>query len=498
MENLLDNTSTIKIKKQKSFFKTLLSYIGPGALVAVGYMDPGNWSTSITGGQYFKYPLLSIILISSLLAMFLQALAAKLGVITQMDLAQATKKYTHKTMNIIMWIIAELAIMATDIAEVLGAAIALYLLFDIPLLLAVLLTVLDVFLLLLLTKIGFRKIEAIVMCLIAVILGVFTYQIILSNPNWVDVLKGFIPSKFALNQTHIINDQTPLSASLGIIGATIMPHNLYLHSSISQIRQIPDRNQKDLKKHLQMTILESNIQLSIAFVVNVLLLIMGVAVFKNNSIQDSSFFGLYEALNNPHLMQNNVLANIAKTGILSTLFAIALLASGQNSTITGTLTGQIVMEGFINLKIPLWLRRLVTRLCAIIPVVLCMLFIPHHNQLQEHNILNQLMIDSQIFLAIALPFSIIPLLLLTSSKRIMGEFKNGIFTQLLGWITTFTLLFLNLQNIQSQLQDILENIMKHQTINLISNLTIIFILICLVILTIDMLHQIKKDKTLEY
>lgn len=492
MNNLIDQTASIKIPKNASTFRTFLAYLGPGALVAVGYMDPGNWSTSITGGQYFKYPLLSIILISSLLAMFLQALSAKLGVVTKLDLAQATKKYTHKPLCIVMWILAELAIMATDIAEVLGAAIALYLLFKIPLVIAVILTIFDVFILLLLTRIGFRKIEALVMALIAVILLVFLYQVFLSKPDIVAIFKGFLPTTEVLAQTPVVNDQTPLSASLGIIGATIMPHNLYLHSSISQIRQVDSNDYKTLKRHLQMTLWESNVQLIVAFIVNVLLLIMGVTVFKAHSIKDPSFFGLYNALNNPNLMQNHLLADIAKTGLLSTLFAIALLASGQNSTITGTLTGQIIMEGFIHLRIPLWLRRLITRLLAITPVLFCMFFIPHNGAIQEHEILNQLMIDSQIFLAIALPFSIVPLLILTSNKNLMGPFKNNLLIQIVGWLTTIVLLYLNLQNIESQLQDIFANIFQAKSITYFSNSLIVGILLLIIILTIDLTYQIRK------
>ena len=495
MNKLVEQQQIIDIPKNASTFKRFLAYIGPGALVAVGYMDPGNWSTAITGGQYFKYPLLSVILLSSLIAMFLQALAAKLGVITQLDLAQATKKYTNKYIAFGMWIIAELAIMATDIAEVLGAAIALYLLFKIPLLIAVLLTIFDVFLLLLLIKIGFRKIEALVMCLIAIILFIFIYQISLSNLGFKELLAGFLPSKFIFHQTPTIDGQTPLSASLGIIGATIMPHNLYLHSAIVQIRQVDSNEPLSVKQHLRYTLMDSNLQLTIALVINVLLLIMGVAIFKNHSIKDPSFFGLYEALNNPQLMQNNLLAQVAKSGLLATLFAIALLASGQNSTITGTLTGQIIMEGFVNFKVPIWLRRLITRLLAVTPVVLCMVFIPHRTAIAEHNILNQLMIDSQIFLAVALPFSIIPLLLITSNKQIMGNFCNSWLSQLLGWGSTFLLLFLNLQNITSQLSEMLQPFLATTTVNFISKSTIFIIIAGLLIVTISLINHLPRKKT---
>ncbi|MGH2102153.1 Nramp family divalent metal transporter, partial [Aerococcus urinaeequi] len=236
--SLSEINGTVEVPTGKGFWRTLLAYSGPGALVAVGYMDPGNWSTSITGGQNFQYMLMSVILLSSLVAMLLQYMAAKLGIVTQEDLAQAIRLRTDKKLAFILWIITELAIMATDIAEVIGAAIALYLLFNIPLLIAVLITVFDVLLLLLLAHIGFRKIEAIVVCLIFVILFVFVYQVALSNPTWSAIIASFVPTSDVLQTSPAVNGMTPLAGSLGIIGATVMPHNLYLHSAISQSRKI--------------------------------------------------------------------------------------------------------------------------------------------------------------------------------------------------------------------------------------------------------------------
>lgn len=342
--SLEEINGTVKVPKGKGFWRTLFAYSGPGALVAVGYMDPGNWSTSITGGQNFQYLLMSVILISSLIAMLLQYMAAKLGIVTQMDLAQAIRARTSKRLGIILWIITELAIMATDIAEVIGAAIALYLLFHIPLVIAVFITVFDVLLLLLLTKIGFRKIEGIVVCLIFVILFVFVYQVALSHPDWSEVIKGFIPTTKTFSEGTVVNGQTPLAGSLGIIGATVMPHNLYLHSAVSQTRAVDHSDQEEVAQAVRFTTWDSNIQLSMAFIVNALLLIMGVAVFKSGTVADPSFFGLFQALSDPSTMSNGILVEVARTGILSTLFAVALLASGQNSTITGTLTGQVIME----------------------------------------------------------------------------------------------------------------------------------------------------------
>lgn len=450
--SLEEINGTVKVPKNIGFWKALFMYSGPGALVAVGYMDPGNWSTSITGGQNFQYMLMSIILISSLIAMLLQYMAAKLGIVSQMDLAQAIRARTSKSLGIVLWILTELAIMATDIAEVIGAAIALYLLFHIPLAIAVFITVLDVLLLLLLTKIGFRKIEAIVVCLIMVILVVFVYQVALSNPNWGAVFSGLVPTTKAFETSPTIGGMTPLSGSLGIIGATVMPHNLYLHSAVSQTREIDHNDEEDVARTLRFSTWDSNIQLSFAFIVNSLLLVMGVAVFKSGAVQDPSFFGLFHALNDTSTLSNGILIGVAKTGVLSTLFAVALLASGQNSTITGTLTGQVIMEGFIHMRMPLWVRRLITRLISVVPVLICVMITSGKGDLQEHEALNQLMNNSQVFLAFALPFSMIPLLMMTDSRVEMGDrFKNSWAVKILGWISVIFLTYLNMTGLPNSI-----------------------------------------------
>ncbi|TPR40096.1 Nramp family divalent metal transporter [Apilactobacillus micheneri] len=442
----------ISVPKNMGFWKTLFAYSGPGALVAVGYMDPGNWATSITGGQNFGYLLMSVILISSLIAMLLQYMAAKLGIVSQMDLAQAIRARTSKTLGIVLWIMTEFAIMATDIAEVIGGAIALYLLFNIPLIFAVFLTVFDVLILLLLTKIGFRKIEAIVVCLIVVILLVFVYQVVLSHPDWAGALKGLLPVPETISTGHEVAGMTPLSGALGIIGATVMPHNLYLHSAISQTRKIDHNDEEDVARTIRFTTWDSNVQLTFAFFVNALLLIMGVAVFKSGAVQDTSFFGLFDALNNTKMLSNPILISVAKSGILSTLFAVALLASGQNSTITGTLTGQVIMEGFINLKVPLWARRLITRLISVIPVLICVSMTAGESTLKQHAAINDLIENSQIFLAFALPFSMLPLLMMTNSKFEMGKkFANTMWVKVCGWISVLTLTFLNLYNMKDSI-----------------------------------------------
>nr|WP_125771848.1 Nramp family divalent metal transporter [Companilactobacillus furfuricola] len=451
--SLEEINSTIEVPKNKNFLRTLSVYSGPGALVAVGYMDPGNWSTSITGGQNFEYLLMSVILLSSLVAMLLQYMAAKLGIVTQMDLAQAIRARTSKSLGIVLWIMTEFAIMATDIAEVIGAAIALYLLFHIPLVIAVFITVFDVLLLLLLTKIGFRKIEAIVVCLILVIILVFGYQVALSDPDWGGVLKGLVPTAETFSQHPTVGGMTPLTGALGIIGATVMPHNLYLHSAISQTRKIDHDDKDQVAMSVKFTAWDSNIQLTCAFFVNALLLIMGVAVFKSGTVKDSSFFGLFQALSDTKTMSNGILASVAKTGVLSTLFAVALLASGQNSTITGTLTGQVIMEDFVHLKMPLWLRRLVTRLISVIPVLICVTLTSSKSAIDEHVALNDLMNNSQVFLAFALPFSMLPLLLMTDSEAEMGRrFKNSFIIKLFGWISVIGLTYLNLLGLPAQVE----------------------------------------------
>ncbi|BDG69652.1 manganese transporter [Enterococcus innesii] len=493
--SLQEINGTIEVPNGMGFWRTLFAYSGPGALVAVGYMDPGNWSTSITGGQNFQYMLMSIILMSSLIAMLLQYMSAKLGIVSQMDLAQAIRARTSKTLGIVLWILTELAIMATDIAEVIGGAIALYLLFKIPLGIAVFITVFDVLLLLLLTKIGFRKIEAIVVALIVVIFVIFGYQVALSNPVWGDVIKGLVPSAKAFSTSNPVNGQTPLTGALGIIGATVMPHNLYLHSSVVQSRKIDHNDKKDISRALRFSTWDSNIQLTVAFFVNSLLLIMGVAVFKSGSVDDPSFFGLFEALSNPQVMSNSILAQVASSGILSILFAVALLASGQNSTITGTLTGQIIMEGFIHMKVPIWLRRMVTRLLSVIPVLICVLMTSGKSTVEEHIAINNLMNNSQVFLAFALPFSMIPLLMFTNSKVEMGgDFKNSWIVKILGWISVFGLVFLNMKGLPNQIEDFFGSSPTHEQLVLADNIAYVLIAVVLITLIWTIIELYKGNK----
>lgn len=425
-KSLDEVNGSVKVPKNAGFFKTLMAYTGPGVLIAVGYMDPGNWITSIAGGAQFKYKLLSVVLISSLIAMLLQAMSAKLGIVTGKDLAQLTRERTSKRMGFVLWVIAELAIMATDVAEIIGSAIAIKLLFGIPLIMGILITTADVLILLLLMKLGFRKIEAIVATLVAVILMVFAYEVALSNPSIAGILGGYVP------QTDIVTNNSMLYLTLGIVGATVMPHDLYLGSSISQTRQLDRSNRKDVAKAIRFSTIDSNLQLFLAFIVNSLLLILGAALFFGTKSSVGRFVDLFNALGN-----SQIVGAIASP-MLSMLFAVALLSSGQSSTITGTLSGQIIMEGFIRLRIPLWAQRLVTRLLSVTPVLIFAIYY-HGNEAKIESLLT----FSQVFLSIALPFAVIPLVMFTSNKKLMGEFVNHKWVKYVSWVITAVLIILN-------------------------------------------------------
>ena len=426
-KSLDEINGSIKVPKNAGFFKTLMAYTGPGILIAVGYMDPGNWITSIAGGAQFKYTLLSVILISSLIAMLLQAMSARLGIVTGKDLAQLTRERTSKRVGFMLWVVAELAIMATDIAEIIGSGIALELLFHIPLIIGILITAADVLILLLLMRLGFRKIEAIVATLVMVILIVFAYEVFLSDPSISGIIKGYVPAPV------ILQNNSMLYLSLGIVGATVMPHDLYLGSSISQTREIDRRDRKNVAQAIRFSTIDSNMQLFLAFIVNSLRLILGAALFYGTDSSLGRFVDLFNALSD-----NQIVGAIASP-MLSMLFAVALLASGQSSTITGTLSGQIIMEGFIRLRVPLWVQRLVTRLLSVAPVLIFAIYY-HGDEAKIENLLT----FSQVFLSVALPFAVIPLVMYTSSKKLMGEFANRQWVKWCAWIATIILILLNI------------------------------------------------------
>ena len=437
-KSLEEINNTVSVNHDGKFSQKLLSYLGPGLLVAVGYMDPGNWITSMQGGAQFGYTLLFVILLSSVAAMLLQSMTVRLGIATGDDLAQATRRYLNKPMTFVFWIIAELAIIATDIAEVIGSAIALDLLFHIPLIVGAIITVLDVFLLLFIMRFGFRKIEAIVGVLIFTVLAIFVFEVFVASPHVNEMLEGFLPSQ------SIITNHSILFIALGIVGATIMPHNLYLHSSIVQSRMY-DRNSTESKAQaIKYATLDSNIQLIIAFVINCLLLVLGAALFYGvDSDKLGGFYDLY------HALQNQPLLGATLGGIMSTLFAVALLASGQNSTITGTIAGQIVMEGFIHLRLPNWARRLITRGLAILPIILCLIIYKGSESKME-----ELLVFSQVFLSIALPFSLIPLQLATNNSKMMGRFKNKMWVNVISWALIIILSILNIYLIIETFQEL--------------------------------------------
>lgn len=427
-KSLDEINGSIEVPDNAGYFKTLLAYTGPGALIAVGYMDPGNWITSIGGGAQFKYTLLSVVLLSSLIAMLLQAMSARLGIVTGRDLAQLTRDRTSKTGGLILWVITELAIMATDVAEIIGSGIALELLFGFPLIVGITITAFDVLILLFLMRLGFHKIEAIVATLVAVILFVFAYEVFLSKPDALGVLGGYVP------RAKILTNQPMLYMALGIVGATVMPHDLYLGSSISQTRKYDIHDEASVRKTIRFTIADSNIQLTIAFVVNSLLLMLGAALFFGTHSELGRFVDLFNALSNPKIV------GAIASPMLSMLFAIALLASGQSSTITGTLAGQMIMEGFIHLRMPLWAQRLLTRLISITPVLAFAIYYKGNEAKIE-----SLLTFSQVFLSVALPFAMIPLILFTSDKKLMGPFVNRPWVKYLSWIIAVILIILNIQ-----------------------------------------------------
>ncbi|PZF89850.1 divalent metal cation transporter [Listeria ivanovii] len=418
--SLSEVNNSVAIPKDAKFFRKLLAFMGPGALIAVGYVDPGNWATSIAGGSEFGYTLLSVILISNILAVLLQSLASKLGIVTGRDLAQASSDSFSKPFGFVLWILAELAIIATDIAEVIGSAIALNLLFGIPLIWGVCITALDIFLVLFLQHKGFRYIEVIVITLMVTILVCFGAEMVMSHPDVQAIAKGFIP------QAEIVTNPAMLYIALGILGATVMPHNLYLHSSIVQTRQYA-RTKEGKKEAICFSFIDSTFSLTIALLINASILILAAAAFYTTG--QNNVAGIEDAykLLNPTL----------GSSIASTVFAVALLASGQNSTLTGTLAGQIVMEGFLNIRLKPVVRRLLTRFLAIVPAVII-------TALYGANGINELLIFSQVILSMQLSFAVIPLVMFTSDKRKMGDFVNPPWLKIISWAVAIFIAVLNI------------------------------------------------------
>ena len=412
---------SVSVPKSLGFWRKLLAFSGPGYLVAVGYMDPGNWATSLAGGSAFGYSLLCVILLSNLMAILLQSLAARLGIVTGRDLAQACRDHYPKPVALTLWVLCEIAICACDLAEVIGSAVALNLLFGLPLVWGVCVTALDVLVVLFLQNKGFRYLEALVISLILLIGGCFLAEIIFSRPEIRDVLGGFVP------QWKIVSNPQMLFLAIGILGATVMPHNLYLHSSIVQTRKY-EQNPEGKREAIKFATLDSTLALMFALFINAAILIVSAATFHTRGQNDVA------EIQDAYKLLGGVLA----VPVASTVFALALLASGQNSTLTGTLAGQIVMEGFLNLRLRPWLRRLITRLIAIVPAVICTV-------LYGESGTAKLLVMSQVILSLQLSFAVIPLVIFTSDRRKMGEFVIPLWTKLLAWLTAGIIVVLNLK-----------------------------------------------------
>ena len=410
---------SLVVPPSASFLRKLFAFAGPGFLVAVGYMDPGNWATDLAGGSKYNFTLLSVIMMSNFMAILLQALSLKLGIVTGRDLAQACRDHYSRPVSFLLWVICELAIAACDLAEIIGSAIALNLLFGLPLLAGVCITGLDVLIVLFLQNKGFRYIEALVIALIFVIGGCFAWELVVSHPDLLGIAKGFVPS------AKIITDPGMLYIAIGILGATVMPHNLYLHSSIVQTRRY-ELNSAGKREAIKFATIDSTLALMFALFINAAILIVSAATFYTRGRNDVAEIQDAYKLLSPLL---------GVTGA-STLFALALLASGQNSTLTGTLAGQIVMEGFLNIRIRPWLRRLITRAIAIIPAIIVTIISGEKGT-------TNLLVLSQVILSLQLSFAVFPLVIFTSDKLKMGEFVNGLTIKCLAWFIAVVIAALN-------------------------------------------------------
>jgi len=410
--------SSVDTIKHNSFWKKLFAFVGPAYLVSVGYMDPGNWATDIAGGSEFGYKLIWVLLMSNLMALLLQSLSARLGLVRGLDLAQASREAYHPAINFFNWVLCEIAIAACDLAEVIGMAIGLQLLFHIPLLLGVSITVLDTILILFLQRYGMRKMEAFILALVATIGLAFICELFFAKPDGVELMKGFIPS---------LPNADALYIAIGIIGATVMPHNLYLHSALVQTRKF-ERSKEGIRSAIKFNLIDTTVALNIAFFVNAAILVLAAAAFYNSGLMN-----VKEIQDAYKLLQG-----ILGTKAAPILFAVALIAAGQSSTLTGTLSGQIVMEGYLNLRIQPWLRRLITRLLAIIPAFLTILYFGEEK-------LGALLVLSQVILSIQLGFAVIPLIHFTSDKMKMGDFVIKPWVKICAWITAGIIVMLNVK-----------------------------------------------------
>ena len=420
LPSLPEVSRTIAVPKGAGFWRKVFAFSGPGFLVAVGYMDPGNWATDIEGGSRFGFTLLSVIFISNFMAILLQALCTRLGIATGRDLAQACRDHFSKPVSIFLWVICEIAICACDLAEVIGSAIALKLLFGIPLSWGVCITAVDVLAVMYLQKLGFRFLEALVLVLILMIGACFAAEIAFSKPDLHGILSGFVP------QARILTDSKMLYVAIGILGATVMPHNLYLHSSIVQTRKY-EQTPAGKAEAIWFSTLDSTVALSFALFINAAILIVAGEVFHSRGLHEIT--GIEQA--------HELLAPLLGIKVAGVIFALALLASGQNSTLTGTLAGQIVMEGFLNIRLRPWLRRLITRSLAIVPAVIAAVYF-------GDKAIESLLVFSQVVLGMQLPFAVIPLVLFTNDKKKMGQFASPAWLKIAAWLVTATIVALNI------------------------------------------------------
>ena len=428
-ESLPEVHASVAVPPAGSWLRKFLAFSGPGYLVSVGYMDPGNWATSIAGGSKFGYTLLSVILLSNLMAMLLQALSARLGIATGRDLAQSCREYYPRGVGYFLWVVCELAIVACDLAEVIGTALALKMLFGIPMLLGTVLTVLDAFLVLLLMKRGFRWLEAFILSLIILISGCFLVEMVLAAPEAPALFRGLMPS------VAIAKDPTMLYIAIGILGATVMPHNLYLHSSLVQTRAFA-RTPEGRREAIRWATTDSTIALGIAFFVNAAILVLSAAVFhRGGRTEIAEIQEAYE-----------LLSPLLGVSFAAFLFGIALLASGLNSTVTGTLAGQIVMEGFLRLRLKPVVRRLLTRGLAVIPALIVTALYGEHG-------VSRLLVLSQVILSMQLPFAVVPLVQFVSSRKRMGELVIPRWLAVIAWGISGLIIFLNVKLLMGMMAD---------------------------------------------
>lgn len=415
LNSLSEVHASVQLNKGSGTVKKLMAFIGPAYLVSVGYMDPGNWATDIAGGSSFGYSLIWVLLLSNLMALLLQTLSARFGVVTGTDLAQASRRHYSPLMNAFLYTLAEIAITACDLAEVIGMAIGLNLLFGLPLTWGVLISLFDTFLVLLLMNKGIKKLEIFIVAMIFIIGFSFVVELLISKPSGLPILQGFVPHSLSGESLYI---------AIGIIGATVMPHNLYLHSSLVQTRNI-ERTGKGIREALRFNFIDTTIALNIAFLINLAILVLAASAFYKHGFQHVA------ELQDAYRLLNRLMGNWAPK-----LFALALVASGQSSTVTGTLAGQIIMEGYLDIKLKPWLRRLITRLAAVIPALVCIVYF-------GENSLGKLLVLSQVVLSIQLGFAMIPLIHFTNSANWMKEYRNSRLVKILAWSAAAVLIGLN-------------------------------------------------------